>query len=141
MNKVEEIIKDILPNLSIDPTGSYVLAKDLYEKKYSSYEDYCYNCLEPYDFDPDEELSEGEYQEIFESFIDDIIDNFQEWEIKKENDLFTIINCKEEKKHYQKGLEELGCWEKIENAMKERKRKKRRLFFHSIDSKSKNFQN
>jgi len=74
----EKIIKENLPNLSVDPLGSYVNSEELVKYTYKSYEDYYYNCLPAVEIDPEDILSEQDHQEICRAMIDDIKNNVDE---------------------------------------------------------------
>lgn len=100
-----KIIKEQLPNLSIDPLGYYVDAEELSERTYDSYEEYYYDSLPPENIDPEDILSENDFQEIKRRLINNIKENAKEWKIESEGTL-TIIKHTSGKKHYKEGFEE-----------------------------------
>ena len=122
-----KIIKEILPNLSVDPTGGYIDAKELSNKSYNSLNDYYFrfdssvnpnwqNEPKPVIIDPENILSQQDNQEICRAMIEDIKRNSNEWKIDKEGELMIIRHISG-KKHYEKGLEKEE-WSEIEQTLR-----------------------
>ena len=71
----EKIIKELLPNLSVDPRGAFVKAEELSKFTYESFEDYYYSGRNRPSFvkiDPESILTKEDYQEINQALVDDI---------------------------------------------------------------------
>ena len=125
-----KIIKDLLPNISVDPTGSYVDAKELSKRTYNSLNDYYFrfdpslnanwqNEPKSVIIDPENVLSEQDNLEICRAMIDDIKQNANEWIVEQEGEL-KIIKHSSGKKHYQRGFEGEE-WIEIETALNKSK--------------------
>ncbi|CAG8805421.1 242_t:CDS:2, partial [Dentiscutata erythropus] len=99
-------------NSSIDPLGRYVNADEAKQKTYDSFEDYYYDPLSSVEFDSGNILVEKDYEEIYQTMIDDIKQNANEWNIELEKTL-TVIKHNSGKKHYKEEFDK-DKWEKIE---------------------------
>jgi len=111
----EKIIKELLPNLSVDPRGTYVDAKELSKQNYEDYSDYYFRCLPAINIDSESVLDKEDYQEIYRAMIEDIKQHKDEWKIEQEGKL-EILKHSSGKKHYQKGFEKEE-WQEIEQVL------------------------
>jgi len=113
----EKIIKELLPNWSVDPNGSFVSAEELIKKIYNSYNEYYFDKIADVNIDPENILTEQDYQELFHILISDIKKHVSEWKIEQEGSLTIIKHNSGKRKHYKKGFEKEE-WTEIENALK-----------------------
>ena len=105
-------MKELLPELSVDPLGYYVNSEQLSKQSYNSYEDYYRNRLSVVLIDLEKILSEQDYQDVCRVMINDIKIHANEWKIEQEGNL-TIIKHDSGKKHYKSGFKEEE-WREIE---------------------------
>ena len=120
----EKIIKELLPNLSVDPYGGYVNAEELSKHTYDSVEDYYFKIGangEPKPIstiDPNRILIKDDYKEIRWALVEDIRKHASEWKIEPEGKL-TIVKHISGKKHYKEGFNphDWGEWAEIEKIL------------------------
>ena len=122
-----KIIKELLPNLSLDPCGDYVDAKELSKRIYNSVESYSSinradnhggDKIKSITVDPGNILTKEDYKEINWAVVEDIKLHASEWRIESEGEL-TAIKHVSGKKHYKEGFSpyEWGEWIEIERVL------------------------
>ena len=111
----EKIVRELLPNLSVDPRGAYVKSDELVNKVYEDFEHCYFDSLPIVNIDPKNVLVPEDYQEITQLLVDEIKQHANEWKIEPEGKL-TIVKCDSGRKHYKEGFAK-HRWGQIEQAL------------------------